>query len=51
MNKCKFCKYYQNGICRMPIWADGKFYAGQQAEPEKSCDLFEALVTMEEEER
>lgn len=39
--KCENCKYYQNGICIVPIWADGKFYSGQVTKPEKSCALFE----------
>lgn len=50
MKKCLFCRFYQNGTCRLPIWMDGKKYEGWKTEPENLCDLFEALVTVVEDE-
>lgn len=50
-NQCQNCKYYQNSICIVPIWADGIFYGGQVTKPENTCALFEereTLVTMDE---
>lgn len=50
MKKCLFCRFYQNGSCRLPIWMDGKKIEGWKTEPENLCDLFEALVTVVEDE-
>ena len=48
MKNCQNCKFYQEKICHLPIWVDGRKYEGQITKPENICDLFEeALMTME----
>lgn len=49
MNKCENCKFYQAGVCFLPLWVDGKRCVNMATAPESCCDLHEALVTMEEE--
>ena len=52
LNRCQICKYYQSGVCVVPLWVEGQLYGGRITKPEKTCDLFEtsdALMTMEEE--
>lgn len=52
MNRCQICKYYQSGVCVVPLWVEGQLYGGRITKPERTCDLFETsdtLMTMEEE--
>ncbi len=42
MESCKNCMYFEEGICRIPLWVDGSYYEGTQVdnEEEHSCCLF-----------
>ena len=50
MNKCENCRFYQAGVCSLPMWVDGRHFAGTVTDPENRCDLYEqneTLVTVE----
>ena len=50
MKNCENCKYSSGKICVIPLYVNGERFNGRIiTEPEKGCELFEALMTMEQE--
>lgn len=39
--RCGNCRYYQDGVCAVPIWKDGKLYGTHETQPGASCELYE----------
>ena len=38
---CRNCKFFRDGVCRIPLYVEGVRYEGRQVKPEDGCELFE----------
>ena len=41
MEKCKNCRFFEDGICRVPLYADGILYPGSGKDADDGCYLFD----------
>ena len=51
MGKCINCKYYREGTCTVPMWAECRFYPGIATKEGNGCWLFDSGFVQEEEEQ
>ena len=41
IKRCDKCIYYTEGLCRMPVWYEGKYIGIREVRPDDRCNLYE----------
>ena len=39
--KCRNCRFYKEGMCKVDIWKEAKYYPAHPMQPNDHCYLYE----------